>query len=194
MRKVDVVAVVDGSSCLLYGGLKSRNLVDGGIVAHHHTVEANIATKDILKDLAVGHTPGAMDVVITGHYGHTTRETDHRLMGEQDLFHQFLLLGIAATAVTQIVLRTGANAFLQVTLLQTLHEGCTHDGREITILAIRLFQAVKAGITTHVDHGRKGKDTSYLAQGRTRLERLQFSQLGVERTGLPYLLRVDGRA
>ena len=104
------------------------NLVDGGIVAHHHTVEAHIATKDVLKDLTVGHTPDAVDIMIARHHGHTTRESDHRFVGQQDLFHQLLLLGITTTAVAEVVFRTGTYARLQVLLLETLHKGGTHHG------------------------------------------------------------------
>ena len=78
-------------------------------------------------------------------------------------------------------------------MLQTLDEGATHHGGEITIFTIRFFQTVETGIAAYIDHGREGQHTAYLAHGGTGLEGLQFGQLGVERTGLAYLLRIDGR-
>ena len=150
--EVYIVAVVDGGSGLLDGIIDIGNLVDGGIVAYHHTVEAHIATKDILEDLTVGHTTDAMNIMVARHHSHTTRQTDHRLVGQQDLFHHLLLLCVATTAVAQVVLGTGTYTSLQVTLLQTLDEGCSHHGREIAVLAIGLFQTVETRRATHVDH------------------------------------------
>ena len=66
--------------------------------------------------------------MIAWHDGYTARQTDHRLVGQQDLFHHLFLLCVATPAIAEVVLRTGTNAFLQVTLLQPLHEGRSHGG------------------------------------------------------------------
>ena len=180
VREVHIVAAIDGSHSLLKRRREIRYLVDGRIVAHHHPVETYIAAQDILQDLAVGHTPDAVHVMIAWHDGHTARQTDHRLVGQQDLFHQFLLFGITAAAVAQVVLRTGPHALLHVVLLQTLHEGCSHDSRQVAVFAIRLFETVEAGCATDIDHRRQCQDATHLAQGGARLIRLQLCQLGVE--------------
>ena len=151
--EVDVIASIDGSSSLLYRSLDIGNLIDGRIVAHHHTVEAYIAAEDVLKDLAVGYAADAVNIVIARHHGHTARQTDHRLVGQQDLFHQLFLLGITTTTVAEVVLRAGTHTCLQVTLLQTFHKGSTHDGREVAVLSVGLLQAVERRIAAHVDHG-----------------------------------------
>ena len=137
--EVHVVAAIDGSSGFCDLVLQIWQLVDGSIVAHHHTVEAYVIAKDILQDLAVGHAPDAMHIMITWHDALAASQTDHRLVGQQDLFHQFLLVGIATTAVAEVVFRAGSHTFFQVTLLQTLHEGHAHGGREITILSVGLL-------------------------------------------------------
>ena len=81
--------------------------------------------------------------MVAGHHALAACQTDHRLVGQQDLFHQHLLVSIATAAVAEIVLRAGTHAFLQVALLQTLHEGHTHDGREIAVLTVRLLQTIE---------------------------------------------------
>ena len=128
MGEVNVVATIDGSSSLFNRSLQIGYLVDGRIVAHHHTVETHITTKDILKNLAVGNASDAMHIMIARHHCHTTRQADHRLVGQQDLLHQLLLFCITAAAIAKVVLRAGANARLQVTLLQTFYEGGSHHG------------------------------------------------------------------
>ena len=90
--------------------------------------------------------------MVTGHQGLTASHTDHRLVGQQDLFHQLLLGSITTTAVAEVVLRTGTHTFLQVALLQTLHKSGTHHSRQITILTIGLLQTVEAGSAAHIDH------------------------------------------
>ena len=106
--EVDVVAAIDGRSRFHYSPFFTipfslfpfqRKLVDGGVIAHHHTVEAYIVAKDVLQDFAVGHTLRTMNGMIAGHDALAARETDHRLMGQQYFLHQLFLVGIAATAV-----------------------------------------------------------------------------------------------
>ena len=113
-------------------------------------------------------------------------------MRHQDVFHQFLLGDITATAIAEVVLGTGTHSFLEVTLLQSFHEGSTHHCREVCIFAIRLLQAIEAGCTTDVHHRRQGEDASHLTHGRTCLACLHLSQFGIERTGLSNLLGIDG--
>ena len=126
--EVDVVAVIDGCSSLSDGVRNIGNLVDGCVVAHHHSVEADIVAKDLLEDLTVGHTSGTMHVVVARHDGDTARQSDHRLVGQQDFFHHLFLLCVATPAIAEVMLRTGTHTFLQVALLQALHEGSSHDG------------------------------------------------------------------
>ena len=197
MREVDVAAGLDGHRSADNRLVLGAELVDGRIVAHHHTVEAEIATQDILQDLAIGHALDVLAVsvfhrMIAGHHGTTACQADHRLVRQQDLFHQFLVFGIATTAIAQIVLRAGTHAFLQITLLQALHEGHTHHGRQVGILAIGLLQTVEARIAAYVDHRRQRQHATHLAHRGTRLQRLLLGQLRVERACLSYLLRIDG--
>ena len=64
--------------------------------------------------------------MITWHQHLTTSQADHRLVGQQYLLHQHLLVGITTTTITEVVLRTGTYAFLEVALLETTYEGSTH--------------------------------------------------------------------
>ena len=130
--------------------------------------------------------------MISRHYGFATRQTYHGFVGQQDFFHHFLFVGISTTAISQVMLRAGAHTFSQIALLQSLYEGGTQHGREVSVFAIRFFQTVEAGHSTYIHHGRKRQYASHLAQGGTRLQGLHFGQLGVERAGLSYLLGVDG--
>ena len=91
--------------------------------------------------------------MIARHNGFAACYTNHGFVGQQNLFHQLLLVGIAATAIAQIVLRAGTNTLAQVALLQALDKGGTHHSRQVGILTIRLLQTVERGITHHVDHG-----------------------------------------
>ena len=141
--EVHVVAAIDGSSGFCDLVLQIWQLVDGGVVTHHHTVEAYVVAKDVLQDLAVSDTPDAMHIMITWHDTLAASQTDHRLVGQEDLFHQFLLVGITTTAVAEVVFRAGSHTFLQVALLQPFHECDTHDGREIAILTVGLLQTVE---------------------------------------------------
>ena len=95
--------------------------------------------------------------------------TDHRLVGQQDLFHEHFLVGIATTAITKVVFGACPHTLTQITLLQSFHEGYAHGSREITVLAIRLLQTVERGDTAHVDHRRESQSTTHLTQGRTSL-------------------------
>ena len=152
MRKIDIVASVDGGSRFLHFVVESRQLVDGGVVAHDHTVEAQVATKDVGENLAVGHAVGAVDSMVAWHDGFASRQTNHGFVWQQNLLHQFLLVGISSSAIAQIVLRAGSHALLEVALLQSLDECRTHHGREVGVFAIRLFEAVEAGCAAHIHH------------------------------------------
>ena len=81
--------------------------------------------------------------MIARHDALAARDTYHRLVGQQYFLHQFFFVGIATSAIAQIVLRAGTNAFLQVALLQTVHEGHAHYCRQVAVLAIRLLQTVE---------------------------------------------------
>ena len=98
--EVDVVATVDGCGSLFNGALQVGKLVDSGIVAHHHAVEAYIVAQDVLQNLAVGNALRAVNGVITRHHHLATSQSDHRLVGHQDFLHEFLLLCITATTIT----------------------------------------------------------------------------------------------
>ena len=99
MREVHIVTGIDCSSRFLHHTIDIRYLVNRRIVAHHHAVEAYIVTKDILQDLAVGHTSDAMHIMIAWHDSHTTRQTDHCLVRQENLFHHFLLVSITAATI-----------------------------------------------------------------------------------------------
>ena len=131
--------------------------------------------------------------MVSGHHGLAVGQTDHRLVRHQDFLHQFLLVGITATAIAQIVLRTGSHTLAQVALLQTANEGHTHHCRQIAVLTVRLLQAVERRRATHVDHRRQRQHTTHLPHRRARLTGFQLSQFGVKRTGLTNLLRIDRR-
>ena len=111
-------------------------MVDGRIIAHHHSVKAYIVAQDILQNLTIGHAIRTMNGMIARHDALAACQSDHSLVGQQYLFHQFLFFGITTTAIAEIVLRTGTYTLLQVTLLQTFHEGYTHHSRQIAILAV----------------------------------------------------------
>ena len=171
-----------------------RQLVYGSIVAHHYPVETHIIAQNILQYPTVRYTLRIMNGMIARHHHLAARQSDHRLVGQQYLFHQHLLFGITAAAIAQVVLRTGTHALLQVVLLQTLHKGHTHRCRQVAILAIRLFQTVERGDAAHVDHRREGQHTAHLTQGGTGLDGFLFCQFRIKRAGLTNLLRIDGRA
>ena len=192
--EVDIVAAVDGCGSLLNGTLEVGELVDGGVVAHHHAIEAYIVAQDVLQDFAVGNTLRAMYGMIARHHHLATRQADHCLVGHEDFLHELLFAGIATTAVAQVVFRARRHTLLQIALLQTSDKRRAHDGRQIAVFAIRLLQSVERRIATHVDHRRQCQHTTHAAQGAARLARLQLSQLRIERAGLSDLLRIDGGA
>ena len=130
--------------------------------------------------------------MISGHHGLAACQPYHRLVGQQDFLHQFLLLSIAATAVAEVVFRAGTDTLLQVVLLQSLHKGHAHYRRQVSILAVRLLQAVERGRAAHIDHRRQRQYATHLPHGSPRLTGLQLSQFWIERASLPYLLRIDG--
>ncbi len=132
--------------------------------------------------------------MIAWHHGLTASHTDHGLVGHEDVFHQLLFLSITSATVAEVVFRTGTDTLLQVALLQALDEGYTHHCRQVAVLAVRLLQTVEAWSTANVDHRRERQHTTHLPHGCGRLTRFHLSQLGIERTGLTNLLRVDGSA
>ena len=113
-------------------------------------------------------------------------------MGQQNLFHEHFLVGIATSAIAEVVFRAGAHAFTQVALLQAFHEGHAHGCREIAVFAIRLLETVERGDAAHIDHGRERQHATHLSHGGGCLLGLQFGQLRVERAGLTNLLGIDG--
>ena len=102
--EVDVVAAVDGCRGFLRHIVDAGQLVDGGVVAHHHAVEAEVATQNVVEYLAVGHAVGAVNGMVAGHQRLAACQAYHRLMGQQDFLHQFLLFGVTAAAIAQVVL------------------------------------------------------------------------------------------
>ena len=151
--EIDIVTAIDGRCRFLCWGFESGYLIDSRIVTHHHAVEAEIAPQDVGEYLVIGHTVCTVHSMIAGHEGFAARQTYHRLVRQEYLFHQFFLVGIASTAVTKVVFRAGADAFVQSPMLQSTHKGRTHHGREIAVLAIGLLQAVEARRAADVDHG-----------------------------------------
>ena len=101
--EIDIVAAIDGCCCLVNDVLQIGNLVDGGVVAHHHTVETDIAAQDVHQDLAVGHTPRVVHVVIARHDDLAARQSDHGLVRQQNLLHQLFLVSITAAAIAEVV-------------------------------------------------------------------------------------------
>ena len=154
--EIDIVAAIDGSSGFLHHIRDIGQLVDGRIVADHHTVETHIIAQDVLEDFSVGHTLRAVYGMVARHDATAACQPDHGFMGQQDFLHQLFLVGITATAIAQIMFGTGTNALFQIVLLESAHKGRSHDGRQIAILAIRLLQAVERRHTTHIDHRREG--------------------------------------
>ena len=102
--EIDIITAINGSSRFLYHIIKVRQLVDGCIVAHHHTIEADIVTQDILENFTVGYTFCTMYGMIARHHTSAASQTNHRLMGEQYLFHHFLLFCITTATIAEIVL------------------------------------------------------------------------------------------
>ena len=115
--KVDIVTGIDGSRRFLCRGIESGYLIDGSIVAHHHAVEAEIAPQNVGEYLVIGHAVSTMDSMIAGHEGFAVCQAYHRLMRQEYLFHQLFLLGIASTAITEVVLRAGTDTFVQSAML-----------------------------------------------------------------------------
>ena len=97
--EVDIIAAIDGCGSFLDRCLQTGYLVDGSIVAHYHTVEAHVASQDVLQNLTVGHALRAVHLVIAWHHGFAARQANHRLVGQEYLFHHLFLVGITATAV-----------------------------------------------------------------------------------------------
>ena len=50
-REVDIVSCIDCCGSFLYGSVQAWDLVDGGIVAHDHSVKTHIVSEDILENI-----------------------------------------------------------------------------------------------------------------------------------------------
>ena len=101
--EVYIITAINGCSGLFYGCLQTWNLINGCIVTHHHPIETQIASQDIVQDFIVGHTFRSMHFMIARHHDFTARLTDHHLVGQQNLFHHLLLLRLTATAIAEVV-------------------------------------------------------------------------------------------
>ena len=117
MGKVNIVACLDGSCGLLYRRLQAGNLVDGGIVAHHHSVKAQVTTQDVSQNPVVGHTVGIPHGMVARHESLTILQPYHCLVRQYYLFHEFFFLSVAASTISEVVLGTCSHALLQVALL-----------------------------------------------------------------------------
>ena len=194
VRKIGIATAVDSRCRLVHGIRLVGNLVDGGVIAHHHSVESEIIAQNIDKYLAVSHTVGPVNSVVARHHHSASGKANHRLVRQQNLLHQLFLIGIATAAVAQIVLRASANALFQVVLLKTAGKGHAHRRRQVSVLAIRLLKPVERRRAAHIHHRRKRQNTTHLAHHLASLARFEFGQLGVERARLPNLLRINGGA
>ena len=84
--EIHIVASIDGGCSLVKRIFETGQLVNSGIVAHHHAVEAEIAAQDVGQYLAVGYavhgvTIGIEHGVITWHEHLAASQADHRLVG-----------------------------------------------------------------------------------------------------------------
>ena len=107
--EIHIVASIDGGSSLVKRIFETGQLVNSGIVAHHHAVETEIAAQDVGQYLAVGYAVHGVAIgiehgVITWHEHLAASQADHRLVRQQYLLHQRLLVGITTTTVTEVVL------------------------------------------------------------------------------------------
>ena len=115
--EVHIVAIIDSSSCLLYGIFIAWQLIDSGIIAHYHTIKTYIVAQDILQNLAIGHAISAMHSMITRHHHFAICQANHSLVRQQNLFNHLFFIGIATATISQVVFRACANAFCQIALL-----------------------------------------------------------------------------
>ncbi len=129
MGEVDIVSGVDCRSSLLGTGFKTGNLVDSRVVAHHHAVKSEVVAQNVLKDLAVGHAVGAFIGMVTRHQRLAAFKSYHSFVGQENLLHQLLLIGITASAVAEVVLGACTHALFEVALLQTPYKSGAHYGR-----------------------------------------------------------------
>ena len=136
MREIHVVAGIDGCSCTMHIILHVWNLVDCRIVAYNNAVEAYIATKNIGKNLCIGHAVYAMHRMITRHHHTVLCEAYHCFVRQKDFFHHLFLFCLTTSAIAEVVLGTSAHAFLQSAFLQTFDEGCAENCGKIGILAV----------------------------------------------------------
>ena len=166
-------------------------LVDGTVVADHHAIETEVVAQDAFLDFLVGYTVGAMHGMVARHHHLTACQSNHCLVGQEYLFHQFFLICIATAAIAQEVLAASAHASAQVALLKSTAEGCAHHSREVGILAITLLQAVERRRAHYIHHGRKCQASTHASHGVGGLNGFLFCQFGVERAGESDLLRID---
>ena len=162
LREIHVIPRIDGSSSLLHRVFQARNLVDGTVIADYHSIETHIVAKDVLQDPTVCHTVhrffswngnGSISHgVIARHHHLTASQTDHGLMREKDFLHQDLLISIAASTITQVVLGASTHTLRQVTLLKPSYKSHTHHSGEIAILTIRFLQTIEARCAANIHH------------------------------------------
>ena len=117
MGEVDIIAGIDGGSSFLERGLKAWYLVDGGIVAHHHSVESEIAPQYVGEDPMVCHAVGVSHGMVARHEGTAILKSYHCLVRQYYLFHEFFFLSVASSAISEIVFCTSTHTLFQVALL-----------------------------------------------------------------------------
>ena len=150
--EIDVVAGIHGGGSSRHMALESGNLLDGGVVAHHHTIEMEIGAEDAVDNLFVTDAIGAVDGVIASHDDLAAAFADHGLVGKEDFFHEFFLFGVTATAIAEEMLAAGAHAFTKTAKLEAAHESGAKGCGEVGIFAIGFFQAVERGSAHDIDH------------------------------------------
>ena len=117
LREIHVVTCIYSCCCPLHITVESRYLFDGGIVAHHHAVKAEVSTENAIDNLFVANAVGAMDGMITRHHHLAATFADHRLVGQENLFHEFLLFSIASASIAQEMLAASAYALAETAKL-----------------------------------------------------------------------------
>ena len=162
IREIHIVAGIDSRCGFLSRTVEAWQLVYRCIITYHHPVEADVISQDVLQNptishaiLLVGGCRSSLHRMIPRHDRLAACQPNHRLMGHQNLLHQLLLVSIATTSVSEIMLRASTHTFLQIALLQTLHEGRTHHRRQVSILAIRFLQPVETRHAAHIHHRRE---------------------------------------
>ena len=117
LREIHVVTCIYSCCCPLHITVESRYLFDGGIVAHHHAVKAEVSTENAIDNLFVANAVGAMDGMITRHHHLAATFADHRLVGQENLFHKFFLFSVASATIAQKMLAASAYALAKTAKL-----------------------------------------------------------------------------